>query len=129
MVHYLTKWIEAEAVATITMAEVRKFIWKNIITRFDIPRPMIFDNGRQCDTTKVTNYLSTLGCQARFTVVAHPYTNGQAEVANKVIVYGLQKKLDEAKCKCIDELPGTLWSLGTNKKTAVGETPFMLAYE
>jgi len=33
---YFTKWIEAEAVAFITTAEVRKFIWRNIITRFGI---------------------------------------------------------------------------------------------
>ena len=74
-VDHLKKWIEAEAVASITAAEVRKFIWKNIITSFGVPRTMIFDNGWQFDTTKITDYLSTLGCQARFTAVAHPQTN------------------------------------------------------
>ena len=34
---YFTKWIEAEAVTSITAAEVRKFIWKNIITYFGVP--------------------------------------------------------------------------------------------
>ena len=62
--------------ASITFAEVRKFIWKNIITRFGVPRTMVFHNGRQFDTTKITDYLSTLGWQARFTAVAHPQTNG-----------------------------------------------------
>jgi len=41
-------------------------------------------------------------------VVAHPQTNGQAEAANKVIFYGLQKKLDEAKGKWADELHDVL---------------------
>jgi len=60
---------------------------------------MIFDNGRQFDTAKFTDYLSTLECQAQFTIVAHPQTNSQAEAANKVILHGLQTKLDEAKRK------------------------------
>jgi len=73
---YFTKWIEVEAVASIMAAEVCKFIWKNIITHFDIPRTMIFYNGRRFDTIKVTDYLNDLECQARFTAVAHPQTNG-----------------------------------------------------
>ena len=90
---------EAEAVASIITAEARRFIWKNIITHFGTPRAIIFDNDRQFDTTKLTDYLSTLGCQARLTVVAHPQTNGQVEAANKSILHGLQKELDDAKGK------------------------------
>jgi len=41
---YFTEWIEAEAVESIIADEVQKFILKNIITRFGIPRVMIFDN-------------------------------------------------------------------------------------
>jgi len=107
-VDYFTKWIKVEAVASITAAKVCKFIWENIITRFGVPRTMIFDNGRQFDTTKITDYLSTLGCQAKLTAVAHPQTNRQAEVANKAILHGLQKKLDEAKGKWADVLHGVL---------------------
>jgi len=39
--------------ASITENEVRKFIWKNIITRFGVPKVMIFDNGRQFDIDKL----------------------------------------------------------------------------
>jgi len=86
---YSAKWIKAKAATSITMPEVRKFICKNIITPFGISRGMIFDNGRQFDTAKVTDYLNTLGCQAWFTAVAHPQTNGQAEATNKVILHEL----------------------------------------
>ena len=61
---YYIKWVEVEAVVSITTAMVCKFIWRNIIPPFGVPRVMVFDNGRQFDTTKVTDYLSTLGCQA-----------------------------------------------------------------
>ena len=74
------------------------------------------------------NYPSNLGCQARFTTVAHPQTNGQAEAANKSILHDLQKKLDNAKGKWADELHGVLWYLRTTEEIATGEAPFMLAY-
>ena len=60
--------------------------------------------------------------------MAHPYTNGQAEAANKSILHDLQKKLDNAKGKWVDELHDVLWYLCTTEKTATGETLFMLGY-
>jgi len=77
---------------------------------------------------KVTDYLITLGCQARFTAVAHPQTNGRAKAANKVILHGLQKKLDDAKGEWAEELYGILWLIRTIEETTIGETPFMLAF-
>ena len=44
-IDYFTKWTEAEALATITKARVRSFVWKNIICRFGIPLTIISDNG------------------------------------------------------------------------------------
>ena len=49
-------------------------------------------------------------------------------MANKSILHGLQKKLDDAKGKWVEELYGVLWSLRTTEKTTTGETLFMLAY-
>ena len=46
-IDYFTKWVEAEALATITEKNVRNFIWRCIICRFGIPRVLILENGRQ----------------------------------------------------------------------------------
>ena len=45
-IDYFTKWVEAEALATITEAKIQSFVWKNIICRFRIPMTIISDNGR-----------------------------------------------------------------------------------
>ncbi|XP_065635078.1 uncharacterized protein LOC136069904 [Quercus suber] len=37
-IDYFTKWVEAEALATITEKNIRSFVWRNIICRFRIPR-------------------------------------------------------------------------------------------
>lgn len=42
---YFIKWADAESLANIKDVEVKKFTWKNIITRFRVPCMLIFDNG------------------------------------------------------------------------------------
>ena len=34
---YFTKWVEAEPLANIRNADTKKFIWRNIVTRFRVP--------------------------------------------------------------------------------------------
>jgi len=85
-VDYFTKWVGAEAMASIIENEVQKFIWKNIITRFVVPKAMIFDNGRQFDTDKLRDYCASYGIQTRYTAVARPQTNGQVELTTKQIL-------------------------------------------
>ena len=45
-IDYFMKWVEVEALTTITEAKVQTFVWKNIVYRFGIPRTIISDNGR-----------------------------------------------------------------------------------
>lgn len=44
---YFSKWVEAEAYASIKDKDVTKFIWKNIVCRFGIPKAIVADNGPQ----------------------------------------------------------------------------------
>ncbi|XP_020230738.1 uncharacterized protein LOC109811395 [Cajanus cajan] len=46
-IDYFTKWIEAEPLATITVNNVQKFMWKNVITHFGFPQAIVTDNGLQ----------------------------------------------------------------------------------
>ena len=60
-IDYFTKWVKAEALATITEAKVQNFVWKNIICRFRIPRTIISDNGRQFDSHGFRSFCARLG--------------------------------------------------------------------
>lgn len=42
---YFSKWFEAEAYSNIQDIHVEKFIWKNIICRFGVPKEIVMDNG------------------------------------------------------------------------------------
>nr|GEW29229.1 hypothetical protein [Tanacetum cinerariifolium] len=43
---YFTKWIEAKVVAIITGGQVKKFVWDNIVCRFDLPREIVSNSER-----------------------------------------------------------------------------------
>ena len=42
---YFTKWVKAEPLSSIRDADSKKFVWKNIFTRFGISHTLILDNG------------------------------------------------------------------------------------
>uniref|UniRef100_A0A2N9FQ06 Uncharacterized protein n=1 Tax=Fagus sylvatica TaxID=28930 RepID=A0A2N9FQ06_FAGSY len=125
---YFTKWVEAEPLARITDSESRKFIWKNIITHFGIPRCLISDNGTQFDSGPFKKYCSEFGIRNHFFSPAYPQGNGQAESFNKTILNGIKKRLEEAKGRWVEELPTILWTFRTTPRSSTGETPFSLTY-
>ena len=105
---YFTKWVEAEPLANIRDGDVKKFVWKNIVTHFRIPYSLISDNGLQFDSTSFRRYCCELGIANRYSTLAYPQGNGQAEAVNKVIVSGIKKRLDDAKRRWVEELPHVL---------------------
>ena len=94
---YLTKWVEAEPLANIKVIDAKQFVWKNIVTRFGVPRTLILNNGLQFDNKAFRRYCGELGIANKYSTPAYPQGNGQAEAVNKVIVNGFKKRLDDAK--------------------------------
>ena len=79
-IDYFIKWVEAEALATITEKNIQNFVWRNIICRYGIPRVLISDNGRQFDNGAFRDFCSELGIKNHYLSLAHPQANGQVEV-------------------------------------------------
>ena len=100
---YFTKWVEAEPLVNIKDVDVKRFIWKNIVTQFGIPHTLISNNGLQFDSKAFRRYCCDLRIKNIYSTSAYPQGNGQAEAVNKVIVSGLKKRLDDAKGKWMEE--------------------------
>ena len=79
--------------------DAKKFVWKNIVTRFEIPYTFMSDNGLQFDSKSFRRYCCGLGITNMYSTPAYPQGNGQAKTVNKVIVNELKKRLDDAKGK------------------------------
>ena len=108
--------------------DAKRFVWKNIVTRFGIPYTLISNNGLQFDSKSFRRYCCELGITNRYSIPAYPQENGQAEAVNKVIVNGLKKRLDDAKGKRVEELPHVLWTYRTAPRRSTGETPVSMTY-
>ncbi|KAL0294883.1 UNVERIFIED_CONTAM: hypothetical protein Sradi_6862600 [Sesamum radiatum] len=96
-IDYFTKWAEAEPLVRITRGEVMKFIWKNIICRFGLPREIISDYGRQFQERRIQDWCAGLHIKQRFTSVSHPKDNGQVDVTNRILVQGIKKKARQGR--------------------------------
>ena len=127
-IDYFTKWVEVEALATITEKNIRSFVWRNIICRYGIPRVLVSDNGKQFDNSAFRDFCSELGIKNHYSSPAHPQANGQVEVTNRSLLKIIKTRLKGAKDILPDELPSVLWAYRTTARTPTGEMPFRLVY-
>ena len=85
-INYFTKWIEARPLWKIISSEVEKFTWKHLICMYGLLYAITTDNDTQFKAQIYEDFLTRLGIKHLVTSVEHPKTNGQAEVANRVIL-------------------------------------------
>ncbi|RVW24702.1 hypothetical protein CK203_082170 [Vitis vinifera] len=57
-----------------------------------------------------------------------PSSCGRTLSTNKTLINALKKRLEQAKGKWVEELPGVLWAYRTTPGRPTGNTPFALAY-
>ena len=127
-IDYFIKLGEVEPLANIKDVDAKKFVWKNIVTRFGVPHILISDNGLQFDSKVFRRYCCELGIKNKYLTLAYPQRNGNVEAVNKVIMNELKKRLDDAKGEWVEELPHVLWTYRTTPRRSTGETPFSMTY-
>ena len=80
---YFTKWVKAEALVNVLDVDVKKFVWKNIVTRFGVLNALISNNRLQLDSKVFKKFCSDLEIKNRYLISAYPQSNGQTKVTNK----------------------------------------------
>ncbi|XP_028057288.1 uncharacterized protein K02A2.6-like [Camellia sinensis] len=125
---YFTKWVEIEALTNIKEADMNRFVWRSVITRFGIPRTLLSDNGTQFDGKVFRKFCSDLKIEFIKSTPVYPQGNGQAEASNKTVINGMKKRLEKAKGKWVEKLPNVLWAYRTTPRRSTGETPYSLTY-
>ena len=78
---------------------------------FEVSHKLISENGLQFDSKAFWRYYGKSGIRNRYSTPA--YSQGNGEATNKAIVFGLKKRLDNAKGRWVDELPYVLWTYRT----------------
>ncbi|KAL0445748.1 UNVERIFIED_CONTAM: hypothetical protein Slati_1702700 [Sesamum latifolium] len=91
-------------------------------------REIISDNGRQFQGRRIQEWCQGLHIKQRFTSVAHPQSNGQVEVTNRILVQGIKRRLERVGGNWTEELTSVLWGYRTTPSGSTGESPFSLVY-
>ena len=107
---------------------MKKFVWKNIVTRFGVPNSLVSDNGLQFDSKVFRAFCNDLSIKNKYSTPTYPQSNDQAKVVNKMILNGLKRRLDGANGRWVEELPNVLWAYCTTPRRSTSETPFSLTY-
>ena len=86
------------------------------------------DNKKQFDNPKFRDFYVEFEIKNCYSSLAHPQSNGQAEVTIRALKVVLKTKLEDLKGKWVEYLPEVLWAHRTMRKSATQETPFALAF-
>ena len=86
------------------------------------------DNGPQFDSLVYRDFFQELKIGNQYSTPRYPQSNGQAKASNKTLLTALKKRLDSAKGKWVEELPGVLWAYRTTARKLTGVSPFVLTY-
>ena len=122
-IDYFTKWVEAEALASITPAKIKKFVYKNIIYHCRVPHTIVSDNDKQFDCGKFKEFCDNLQIKKVLSSVARLQANGQVEAINKTIKHNLKTKLEELKGRWADELSEVHLAYRTTVRTLTRGNP------
>ena len=128
-VDYFTKWVEAEALASITPAKIKEFVYNNIVCRYGVLLTIVSNNGTQFDCDEFKEFCDDLQIKKAFSSVMRPQAKWQVKAINNTIKHNLKMKLENLKGRWTDDLPEVLWAYKTTTKSTTGEMPNLLAYK
>ncbi|XP_074324061.1 uncharacterized protein LOC141660983 [Apium graveolens] len=100
----------------------------NKITRLGFYWPTMLADVKNYVKKYDREYCDDNSKELRFTSIVHPQANGKAEVANRIILDELKKRVERSKNTWPDELLPILWAYRTTFKVTTKATTFMLAY-
>ena len=78
----------------------------------------MYDNGKQFDNPKFRDFCAKLGIKNYYSSLAHPQSNGQAEVIIRTLKAAPKTKLEDLKEKWVEYLPEVLWACRTTRRSA-----------
>jgi len=84
-IDYFTKWVEAASYFSVTRNVVVRFIKKEIICRYGLPRKIITDNATNLNNKMVKEMCEDFKIQQHNSTPYRPKMNGAVEAANKNI--------------------------------------------
>ena len=121
----MKKILGLQAPMELTSSVVVRFIKKEIIYRYGLPRKIITDNATNLNNKMMKELCEDFKIQHHNSMPYRPKMNGAVEEANKNIKKIIQKMTVSYK-DWHEMLPFTLHGYRTSARTSTGATPFAL---
>jgi len=83
-IDYFTKWVEAASYASVTRSVVVKFIKKEIICRYGLPKKIITNNATNLNNKMMKEMCEDFRIQHHNSTPYRPKMNGVVEAANNI---------------------------------------------
>ncbi|KAA0043212.1 Retrovirus-related Pol polyprotein from transposon 412 family [Cucumis melo var. makuwa] len=126
-IDYFTKWIEVASYCNVTRGVVLKFIKKELICRYGLPKGIITDNAKNLNNKMMDKLCEHFKINHRNSTPYRSKMNGTVEAANKNIKRIIGKMTITYK-DWHEMLPFALHGYHTSVRTLIGATPFSLLY-
>jgi len=126
-IDYFTKWVEVASYASVTTSVVVRFIKKEIICPYGLPRKIIIDNATNQNNKMMKEMCEDFKIQHPNSMPYRPKMNGAVEASNKNIKKIVQKMTASYK-DWHEMLPFALHGYQTSVRTSTGATLFSLVY-
>ena len=97
VIDYFTKWVEVASYASMTRSIVHKFIKREIICRYRLPKRIILDNALNLNNKMMEEMCAQFKIQHHNSMPYRPKMNGAIKVANKNIKKIIEKTIDTYK--------------------------------
>ncbi|MCO5606142.1 hypothetical protein L7F22_060329 [Adiantum nelumboides] len=125
---YMTRWAEAASVARITAADVSKFVFDYICSRFGTPLEILSDRGPGFRADLLDALLENLSIKHVHSTPYYPQCNGLVEKTNGVLCKVITKHVRDRPQDWDKHLTAALWAYRTSFKVSTKFTPYHLVY-
>ncbi|CAK1596050.1 unnamed protein product [Parnassius mnemosyne] len=127
MIDRTTRWPETIATDDTSADYVARIIYENWITRFESPKTITTDQGRNYESNIFLKLLQTIGIQKTRTTAYHPQSNGIVERWHRTLKTALKTRLSQ-HTKWIYELATVLLGLRATPRTDTSLSAAQLTY-
>ena len=127
VIDYFTKWVEVASYASVTKSVVARFIKREIICRYGLPKKIISNNGLNLNNDMVAEVCTRFKIKHHNSVPYRPKMNGAVEAANKNVKKIIAKATETYK-DWHEKLSFALHAYRTGVRTFTGATPYSLVY-
>jgi transposase InsO family protein len=125
---YLTKWVEAFAVARADTPTVAQVLVDEVLCRHGAPERLLSDRGSVFRSALVREICAIFGVRKIFTTGYHPQTDGLVERFNGTLATMLSHYVDSNQDDWDVHLPAVLFAYRRTVQESIGDSPFYLTY-